>query len=857
MDIKFDSSGGTKYITYAINCDAEVIFTSSDPSWLKISFGNGVLTITVDEYEEQNDRSGTITPSVNGTTCPNKAINITQNKGSQPEPPPPPDCEVATVTYDFGYIESGVGPCDTSVELKIPYTATTKYTDSEQCEDEINEGFSSVTVTFDDINCEEEEETITSDYYTVTRAAGPCDTCNCTRYEYIASFPGETLELGACATSATLDVTATRKCVSPYSGEPIVYTPKVSWSKTGDEGITISSTEGTAITVSATDNCVENERTANITVTAYTPDNSPIGSTTISVTQNGDCDCDCNEWYYGCEAKYYDNGFEIGYLNPESSPIMDACGETRKFIIRSHYHCVTPGVERHEDYDPIGMWEVLDGSDFVTLDNPNNAETNVIISPNNTNKTRSFTLSFSAYCYCNICNCNDDETKYAKYTNINYRNEVVMTQAAGPCEEPDTCICDSTKVTQISNNLPYTSENNVKLADIDDVESECINRFSFTSSNSNFINSIRINNGEIIGNVTENSSENERSATITVMFDRNPCTSITITQDGKPAEGCPDYVITVTPEQLACEGGYVKFGAKLNGTDVSGVENWTWECIDYTEGGSDPGEGRTNNELDINANDVGKDIIYTFRYTDLNGCTGTITCSIAACGEEECDIIGRYGTVAGDCFCNGLSYDIWLTCNGNEIQGTRKRVTTIWDEENYGDWWDYGYASNSITKKDIISYDGDEYEVNVPLTSECYVRRVVVELYAEQDDIAGGTINFNEVSTINTMINGHGFDIGGLQQGDLSGASSVSWNPTDHITVCDDGNTDYGLNIEFPATFYDVSIGEEDGYTFTRNAVGKWACDETSDYILLTPTIVVGRHGELIIRIRVQEGPSL
>ena len=757
MNIEFNSSGGTSTVTYAINCDGEVRFTSSDNSWLHIEFGNGVLSISADTYNEQSGRTGTITPSVNGTDCPNKVINVTQKKGSQPEPPTP----------------------------------------------------------------------------------------DCTKYEYAASFPGETLELGACATSATLDVTGTRKCVNPYVGEPIDYTPKVSWSKTGDSSITISSTEGTAITVSTTDNCVEDERRANITVTAYTQDDDPIGSITISVTQNGGCDCECTKWDDVVWAVW--NGYQ--YSTHDLIDEVGVCGGNVELRVNGHYRCAT-STDPYTPYTPKADWKIVEGGNYARIiSGHGTSEITVSIEANETAMERQVKLQFTGYCH-------NDESAPARYGYPDVGNEVIIKQAAGPCEEPATCSCESITVTPISNKLSNEGKNGVALANIEINDPDCTGRFSL--SGSDFISNVRINGTSIVGNVSENATDSERTATISVKFDSTTCTSFTVTQEAKPAEECPEYEITVTPEQLTCEGGYVKFGAKLNGTDVSGVENWTWECIGYTEGGSEPGDGRTNNELDINANDESYDITYTFKYTDSNGCTGTTTCSIAACDEEECEFAGKYGTVTGNCFCDGLTYDVWLTCNGNEIQGTRKRVTTIWDEENYGDWWDYGYASNSITKKDIISYDGDEYVVNVPLTSECYVRRVVVELYAEQDDIAGGTINFNEVSTINTMINGHGFDIGGLQQGDLSDASSVSWNPTDQITVCDDGNTDYGLNIEFPATFYDVSIGERN-YTFTRNAVGKWACvkDETYDYIVLTPTIVVGRHGELIIRIRVQEGASL
>jgi len=392
MDIEFNSSGGTSIVTYAINCDGTVKFVSSDESWLHIEVESRRITITVDENEGQSGRTGTITPSVNGTDCPNKVINVRQKKGSQPEPPTP-DCEVSAVTYDFGYREINVDPCKTSVEFEIPYTATTSYTDSEQCEDEINTGFSSVTVTFDGIKCEEEEEIITGDHYTVTRASGLCETCGCKEYIYHVYYP-EGLELDNCGTPERITITGDFNCVNP-SGDTNGFTPNVTWSLSGNEEVYLRG-EGNTATVSANSNCDTSDisgKTATISLSAYTEQREFISAITIPVVQlSGKCDS---------------------------------------------------------------------------------------------------------------------------------------------CEPQDTCGCESITVTPISNNLPYTSGNNVKLASAN-VGADCINRFSFASSNSNFISNIRISNGDVVGNISENSSENDRTATITVKFDTNTtCPSFTITQEGR------------------------------------------------------------------------------------------------------------------------------------------------------------------------------------------------------------------------------------------------------------------------------------------------------------------------------------
>lgn len=420
MNIEFNSSGGTSIVTYAINCDGTVGFTSSDESWLHISFGDGNLTISVDEYEGQNDRSGTITPSVNGTDCPNKVINVTQKKGSQP------DCEVSAVTYDFGYREINVGPCKTSVEFEIPYTATTSYTDSEQCEDEINTGFSSVTVTFDSVNCEEEPNIITTDYYKVTQQAGPCDTCGCTEWEYNVTPSKTRLNFGACADNETITLATKKRCTNPAEQDFKDFTPsRTVWYLSEEvEGITIASTSLTSANIAVSEKCETDAKNVVVNYEVY-DGNSSAGSGTINIVQEeGKCgSCECTSYDY----KIFLND-EI--LLQEQSLSLPACSGTSELTVSGKRTC-TNSAGAEESFTPNVTWEIS-GNSGITL--------------SDTNGTRVIVYSTD--------NCDETDRKALINVTVKDNNTTVssatinITQVTGQCQ---SCEC-ATETTIVSSN---------------------------------------------------------------------------------------------------------------------------------------------------------------------------------------------------------------------------------------------------------------------------------------------------------------------------------------------------------------------------------------------------------------------
>ena len=150
MDINFDSSGGTASVTYALRCNGTVTF-ATDVSWIKeMNYGGGELTFTVEENSGAQ-KSGTITPSVNGIECPDKAITVTQKKGSEPEP-----CNVDTAYTISGnvgtvYMEA----CDTSVSFNVPVSSVTEYVNDCQPRRIITSSVL-VTVTAEGKNCGDE-----------------------------------------------------------------------------------------------------------------------------------------------------------------------------------------------------------------------------------------------------------------------------------------------------------------------------------------------------------------------------------------------------------------------------------------------------------------------------------------------------------------------------------------------------------------------------------------------------------------------------------------------------------------------------------------------------------------------------
>jgi hypothetical protein len=290
MDINFDSSGGTGSVTYALRCNGTVTF-ATDAAWIKeMRYGSGELTFTVEENSGAQ-KSGTIIPSVNGIECPDKAITVTQKKGSEPEP-----C-TSSVTTTYGTGQANVGNCGGNVRVSIPYTSTTTWSGTACPAPSISTGQTATTVTVSR-NCENTEKIITGNNYRITQAAGPCSTCNCTEYSYETNYPDSDITFDNCGGNKILSVTVRRQCVSPQSEEYEDYTQHiVYWNIDGDSGIRLNRTQGTEVTLHADINCTEDSRSAIIGLSAYTSDNKELVRGTINVTQEpGECPtCECPE----------------------------------------------------------------------------------------------------------------------------------------------------------------------------------------------------------------------------------------------------------------------------------------------------------------------------------------------------------------------------------------------------------------------------------------------------------------------------------------------------------------------------------------------------------------------------------
>lgn len=288
MDINFDSTGGTGSVTYGLRCNGTVSFSTS-ATWIKnMRYGSGELTFTIDGNTVSSERTGTITPSVNNTPCPGKTITVKQGGGSA--------C-VSSVTRTYGTGQANVGSCGGNVSVSIPYTSTTTWSGTGCPPSSTSTGQTTTAVTVSK-NCENTEKIITGNNYRITQAAGPCSTCNCTAYRYETRYPNSDMTFDNCGGNEILSVTVTRQCVSPQSEEYEDYTQHtVYWNIDGDSGITLSSTQGTAVTLHADSNCTEDSRGAVIGLSAYTDDNEELVIGTINVTQEpGKCStCECPE----------------------------------------------------------------------------------------------------------------------------------------------------------------------------------------------------------------------------------------------------------------------------------------------------------------------------------------------------------------------------------------------------------------------------------------------------------------------------------------------------------------------------------------------------------------------------------
>ena len=90
-----NSAGSTASASYTLSegCSDSII-NGMIPSveWMTATASNGTISITATEDNPTtSERSGYITPLINGESCTNNRFKVTQEAGEEPEPPDPPD----------------------------------------------------------------------------------------------------------------------------------------------------------------------------------------------------------------------------------------------------------------------------------------------------------------------------------------------------------------------------------------------------------------------------------------------------------------------------------------------------------------------------------------------------------------------------------------------------------------------------------------------------------------------------------------------------------------------------------------------------------------------------------------------
>ena len=80
INISIPYTGGTKSLKYSIGCTNDVVFSYSSVDWLTVTQDteNKKVTISATENSGEDDRTSVITPKVNGTSCDEKKITVTQ-----------------------------------------------------------------------------------------------------------------------------------------------------------------------------------------------------------------------------------------------------------------------------------------------------------------------------------------------------------------------------------------------------------------------------------------------------------------------------------------------------------------------------------------------------------------------------------------------------------------------------------------------------------------------------------------------------------------------------------------------------------------------------------------------------------
>lgn len=182
-----DACGGS--VTVSVPYTATTTYTDGTNSKV---FSYSSVTVTVDANESSSSK-----------TIEENHVTITQGGG------PCSGCNGKNTTYSFTPTTAFAESCDAVVNVDIPYTATTTYSN---CPSETLVGVSSTTIPIT-VNNTRSSRAITNGSCTIYQAGGPCDDCILSAINY--SYEAQALTVSACTTSVELNIPYT--AIEEYS----------------------------------------------------------------------------------------------------------------------------------------------------------------------------------------------------------------------------------------------------------------------------------------------------------------------------------------------------------------------------------------------------------------------------------------------------------------------------------------------------------------------------------------------------------------------------------------------------------------------------------------------------------------
>ena len=319
--ITLESTGGTKYVKYGLDCDGVVTFKiTGNTDWFTVNISNNVIEVSADKYTGSLRKDLTIIPYVNNVACNDKKIVFQQYGNREPEPCTLYEYNGSSLNrsrLDFN------DSCGSELNLVLAnkrkcaapsgndevFTPSAVRWEIEQNGDYFskkNDTKTGVTIVAK-MNCEETQQTgtltckvydggsqpVTSFTIPLTLAIGKCPNCeeDCTEWEYVPSFPSLS-PFSNCGGTKKLEPALSKLCIDDGSSESV--TPIMTYDMVPNEGFYLNN-----IYVSADRRCegdTSQERSTTISWTMRYEDFYSAG--TMTVRQNAgtceECDAVCN-----------------------------------------------------------------------------------------------------------------------------------------------------------------------------------------------------------------------------------------------------------------------------------------------------------------------------------------------------------------------------------------------------------------------------------------------------------------------------------------------------------------------------------------------------------------------------------